>query len=235
MRGFSFPMSKDPHKPLFILVAGTAGSGKDAITTLLAERLKAATDSFAAPVYRAMVNAVTECLVAAGMDEGEARQKADALVRNSPREFKDKHVRPGLVSIGSGCTRSILDSAFVDIIIRKAKAADKPFIVSDLRFYETELQACRQRMSDTHRVFCVYVERPGVGPVNEDEARELPLIRKQADIIVDNSGDLTTLPRLADDTCTCIVNMIRYSSTADARATIHPYGYYRGDAKQPIP
>jgi hypothetical protein len=103
-------------------------------------------------------------------------------------EARKRELRPALVAIGAGAR--LLDPEHwirpVEAIIRQPGK----WVCADLR-YRNEL-----RMIHARGGIVVYIERPGVGPANDEEARTLPEVKAIADAIVVNGDPATAAKQI---------------------------------------
>lgn len=96
-------------------------------------------------------------------------------------------IRKLLQRLGTEAGRDILgEHTWVHLGEQKIEAANSPVVVTDVRF-PNELQMIRRRGG-----VVAWVQRPGVGPVNE-HASEHSVLASDADYVINNDGDLGKL------------------------------------------
>jgi hypothetical protein len=172
------------NSPRLILLLGYGGAGKDSVRKILQEQHNFNGAAFADGVRACAAELDPLIFVGSGL----YRRYNELLAMYGYEEAKRLHpdVRVELVKIGHGLRKALGESIWIDRVvdtIAKSLCAGKSICISDAR-YPNE--------ADCHPSAEVwYIERPGVGPANDTEAKTIPQVRR--DRVVLNDGTLEDL------------------------------------------
>lgn len=180
-----------------ILLTGFARTGKDTAAKLIAEQFAAKGVNakirwFANPLKEEFIAALQRLLQRAGASL-DVIQQAETLVRTDDTELK-KRSRPGLVSMGTGCGRFLMEDLHVSIAAQEVKADmwnTGTVIFPDARF-ANEYTDTKAKLPAHTKFVRLWIERPGVGPANDDELKYTAPLKDEMPVVL-NDGSLEVL------------------------------------------
>lgn len=190
-------MQKHSKSKTVVLVMGYARCGKDTTTLSILKQAETARIptkklAFASPIREEFLAALINLLHRAGVTHLDSH--ARSLVYTDDTKVKDEQVRPGLVSLGTGCARALVPDIFLRIGAQQIVGATSTdlFVVSDCRF-GNEATEFMNLLPKGVKVVRIWVERPGIGPANSDEAKYTTPLKELADVVLKNDGTLEEL------------------------------------------
>ena len=174
-----FECDRDMSLPILVGLCGAAGSGKDAVATVLRKRYNYRVDSFAAPIY-AGVAAMFSVHPKGRLAERSMKEKPwPALLGRTPRYL--------LQELGTAYGRDLVDKdIWIKLAQKRCEAAPQPSVIADVRF-----------TNEFHWIIdrggvLIQVIRDQAEPV-QDHISETELDRSRAGYTIVNNGTLDDL------------------------------------------
>lgn len=100
-------------------------------------------------------------------------------------------VRAHLVKVGQKLREILGDDLWINQVINESDESDKRIVISDVRYHN-------EAYGVLHNGMLIWIERPGVGPANETEARETAPLRELADAVIVNDGTIADMTAQID-------------------------------------
>lgn len=163
-------------------ITGYAGAGKDAVADLLVENHGFVKINMSDALHDAM-------LALDPIINIDGTRYCELIYRWGYVEAKrDPEVRMLLQRLGTEVGRALDQNIWVKAVNRKAQGLDR-VVTTGIRF-PNEVEPLD---------VLVWVDRPGVGPINDHPSDDLSRITSRADYVLVNDGDLEYLEEAVED------------------------------------